>query len=132
MNYHIHTDAVKSFILPKNDYLKDKEWIIYAEEADLLNVALFGCTAKDWRTANPDLVVKAMNIRDFASINELAVLSNLETINAQMIKEEISKNSRFVKLKEIAKYQIEILNDLDYLKTIKRLNDAVFIDQKNT
>jgi hypothetical protein len=73
-----------------------------------------------------------MNIRDFASINELAVLSNLETINAQMIKEEISKNSRFVKLKEIAKYQIEILNDLDYLKTIKRLNDAVFIDQKNT
>jgi hypothetical protein len=97
-----------------------------------LNVALFGCTAKDWRTANPDLVVKAMNIRDFASINELAVLSNLETINAQMIKEEISKNSRFVKLKEIAKYQIEILNDLDYLKTIKRLNDAVFIDQKNT
>jgi len=132
MNYHIHTDAVKSFILPKNDYLKDKEWIIYAEEADLLNVALFGCTAKDWRTANPELAEKSMNIRDFASINELAVLSNLETINAQMIKEELSKNTRFVKLKEIAEYQIEILNDLDYLKTIKRLNDSVFIDQKNS
>ncbi|MCK4661221.1 MAG: KilA-N domain-containing protein [Bacteroidales bacterium] len=74
-NYHIHTDAIKNFILPNKDY--DKEWLIYAEEADILNVALFKCTAKDWRDANPELAKKGMNIRDIASINELAVLSNL-------------------------------------------------------
>jgi len=130
-NYHIHTDAVKNFILPDKNYEKDKEWIIYAEEADLLNVALFNCTAKDWRTANPDLAKKSMNIRDIASINELAILSNLETINAQMIKEKINKNNRFIKLKEIAKYQLSVLNDKDFMKAIKKLNDSVYIKQKD-
>lgn len=130
-NYHIHTDAVKNFILPDKNYDKDKEWIIYAEEADLLNVALFNCTAKDWRVANPDLAKKSMNIRDIASINELAILSNLETINAQMIKEEIDKNIRFTKLKEIAKYQLSVLNDKDFMKTLKKLNDNVYVEQKN-
>ena len=81
-NYHIHTDAVKNFILPDKNYEKDKEWIAYAEEADLLNVALFNCTAKDWREVNPDLAKKSLNIRDIASINKLALLSNLETLNA--------------------------------------------------
>jgi len=90
-NYHIHTDAVKNHILPNKNYEKGTEWIAYAEEADLLNVALFNCTAKDWRDANPDMAKKSMNIRDFASINELAILSNLETINAEMIKEKIDK-----------------------------------------
>jgi hypothetical protein len=130
-NYHIHTDAVKKFILPDKNYEKDKEWIIYAEEADLLNVALFNCTAKDWRTANPDLAKKSMNIRDIASINELAILSNLETINAQMIKEKINKNNRFLKLKEIAKYQLSVLNDKDFMKALKKLNDKVYIEHKN-
>jgi hypothetical protein len=130
-NYHIQTDAVKKFILPDKNYEKDKEWIIYAEEADLLNVALFNCTAKDWRTANPDLAKKSMNIRDIASINELAILSNLETINAQMIKEKINKNNRFIKLKEIAKYQLSVLNDKDFMKAIKKLNDSVYIKQKD-
>ncbi len=130
-NYHIHTDAVKNFILPNKNYEKDKEWIVYAEEADLLNVALFNCTAKDWRVANPDLVKKSMNIRDIASINELAILSNLETINAQMIKEKINKNNRFFKLKEIAKYQLSVLNDKDFMKALKKLNDNVYIEQKN-
>ncbi len=130
-NYHIHTDAVKNFILPNKNYEKDKEWIIYAEEADLLNVALFNCTAKDWRVANPDLVKKPMNIRDIASINELAILSNLETINAQMIKEKINKNNRFIKLKEIAKYQLSVLNDKDFMKALKKLNDNIYIEQKD-
>lgn len=79
-NYFIHTDAVKNFILPSNNYEKDKEWLVYAEEVDLLNVALFNCTAKDWRDANPDLAKKSMNLRDIASINELAILSNLEIL----------------------------------------------------
>lgn len=130
-NYHIHTDAVKNFILPDKNYEKDKKWIIYAEEADLLNVALFNCTAKDWRIANPDLAKKSMNIRDIASINELAILSNLETINAQMIKEKIDKNIRFTKLKEIAKYQLSVLNDKDFMKALKKLNDNIYVEQKN-
>ena len=129
-NYHIHTDAVKNFILPDKNYEKDKEWIAYAEEADLLNVALFNCTAKDWRDVNPDLAKKSMNIRDIASINELAILSNLETINAQMIKEKINKRNRFNKLREIAKYQLSVLNDKDFMKALKKLNDNIYIEQK--
>ena len=130
-NYHIHTDAVKKFILPDKNYEKNKEWLVYAEEADLLNVALFNCTAKDWRVANLDLAKKSMNIRDIASINELAILSNLETINAQMIKENIDKNIRFTKLKEIAKYQLTVLNDKDFMKTLKKLNNNIYVEQKN-
>lgn len=85
-------------------------WLPYAEEADLLNVALFGFTAKAWREANPELA-KNSNIRDYASINELTVLSNLESHNAQMIREGRSKEERFMILKEIAEYQIKILNE---------------------
>jgi len=129
-NYYIHTDAIKNFILPDKNYEKDKEWLVYAEEADLLNVALFNCTAKDWRDANPNLANKPMNIRDIASINELAILSNLETLNAQMIKENVNKNDRFFKLREIAKYQLSVLNEKDFMKTLKKLNDNVYIEQK--
>ncbi len=128
-NYHIHTDAVKNYILPAKNYEKDKEWIVYAEEADLLNVALFNCTAKDWRDANPELVNNSMNIRDVASINELAILSNLETINAQMIKEKLEKKERFYKLKEIARYQLLVINEKDFIKAIKKLNDSIYIDK---
>jgi len=126
-NYRIQTDAVKNFILPETDYETDKHWILYAEEADILNVALFGCTAKDWRNANPKLAHKKMNIRDIASINELAVLSNLESMNADMIRENISKEERFLKLKAVANYQLEILNKDSYLKTIKKKSDETYI-----
>lgn len=130
-NYHIQTDAVKNFILPDKNYNKDKEWIVYAEEADLLNVALFNCTAKDWREANPELARKSMNIREIASINELAILSNLETMNAQMIKEKISKDARFSKLTEIAKYQLSVLTDKDFKKAIRKLDEKIYIEHKN-
>ena len=130
-NYLLHTDAVKNYILPINNYEKEKEWIVYAEEADLLNVAVFNCTAKDWREANPNLEKKYMNIRDIASINELAILSNIETFNAQMIKEKIDKSNRFIKLKEIAKYQLSVFNDKDFLKSLKKLNDTFYIEQKD-
>ena len=129
-NYHIHTDAVKNYILPNKNYEKDKEWIAYAEEADLLNIALFNCTAKDWREANPKLVKETMNIRDVASINELAILSNLETLNAQMIRENIEKYDRFLKLKEIARYQLVVLNEKDFIKAIKKLNNSIYVDRK--
>jgi len=129
-NYHIHTDAVKNFILPKKNYEKNKEWLIYADEADLLNIALFGCTAKDWRDANPKYAKKGMNIRDIASINELAVLSNLESMNAELIKSGIEKEERYLKLKEISNYQLTILNEKDFMKALKKLNDKVYIENK--
>ncbi len=130
-NYHIHTDAVKNYIIPKKNYEKNKEWLVYAEEADLLNVVLFHCSAKDWRDANPEYSEKGMNIRDIASINELAVLSNLESLNAEMIKSGIGKEERYSKLKEIATYQLTILNEKDYLKALKKLNDKIYIKTKN-
>jgi hypothetical protein len=129
-NYHIHTDAVKNYVIPEKNYEKGTEWIGYAEEADLLNVALFNCTAKDWREANPELANKNMNIRDIASINELAILSNLETLNAEMIKEKINKTERFKKLKKIAEYQLSVLNEKDIMKSLKKMNDKVYIEER--
>ncbi|MGB0948995.1 MAG: KilA-N domain-containing protein [Marinirhabdus sp.] len=76
VNYHIHTDAVQNHIIPKSNKPEDKKWLEYAEEADLLNVALFGCTAKEWKLANPEHAKNKKNMRDFASINELIVMSN--------------------------------------------------------
>lgn len=78
-NYEIHTEAVKNHIIPKIDAKKD---FAHAEEADLLNLALFGCTAKQWREANPQRALQGENVRDMASINELIVLSNIENLNA--------------------------------------------------
>ena len=100
-NYLIHTDAVKNYVLPQSNYTKNTEWLAYADEADLLNVALFGCTAKAWREANPTLA-KNSNIRDYASIAELTVLSNLETHNAELIKSRMEKKERFEALRQIA------------------------------
>ncbi len=72
-----------------------------------------------------------MNIRDIASINELAVLSNLESLNAELIKDEISKEKRFDKLSKVATYQLTILNEKDFMKALKKLNEKVYIDKKN-
>lgn len=83
----IQTDAVKNYLVPSCNYIEDLQWLSYAEEADLLNVALFGFTAKSWRETNPE-IAKTSNVIDYASIYELTVLSNLETHNAQMIREE--------------------------------------------
>jgi len=130
-NYYIHTEAIKNYILPEKDYNKDKEWLIYAEEADLLNVALFKCNAKDWRDANPELAKKGMNIRDIASINDLAVLSNLETLNAEMITNGIDKIIRYNRLKEISEYQLLIMNEKDFMKALKKLNDTVYIENQD-
>ncbi len=116
-NYLIHTDAIKNYILPDCDYYKNKEWLKYAEEADILNVVLFQTTAKKWRELNPKLA-KTSNIRDYASINELTVLSNLESHNAELIKEGKSKEERFEILSEIAKYQLDILNNAEKIKLL--------------
>ncbi len=109
-NYLIQTDAVKNYLLPQKNYRENLQWIPYAEEADLLNVALFGFTAKAWREANPELA-QVYNVRDFATIQELTVLSNLETHNAQMIREGKPKKERFEVLQEIALYQMSVLGE---------------------
>ena len=116
-NYLIQTDAVKNYIIPKCDYRENSKWLAYAEEADLLNVALFGFTAKMWRDSNPELA-KTSNVRDFATIHELTVLSNLETHNAQMIREGKGKEERFRILKEIATYQMDILTRAEQIVKI--------------
>ena len=105
-------------MLPNNNYYKDREWLKYAEEADILNVVLFNTTAKEWRELNPGLASNS-NIRDYATINELTVLSNLESHNAELIKEGKEKEERFEILSEIAKYQLDILNNAEKIKLLE-------------
>ena len=116
-NYLIHTDAIKNYVLPQSNHSKSTEWLVYADEADLLNVALFGCTAKEWRDANPVLAAK-QNIRDFASIAQLTVLSNLETHNAELIKQGLPKAERFKRLQGIAQYQLHVLKEAELIKEL--------------
>lgn len=104
-NYLVHTDAIKNYIVPS---VSEKQIrYVYASEADVLNVALFGMTAKEWRDRNPD--IKNGNIRDYADLLHLIILSNLENINAELIKMNLSQGERLVKLNNIAKDQMEIL-----------------------
>ena len=117
-NYLIQTDAVKNYLIPSGNYKENLEWLAYAEEADVLNVALFGFTAKAWWDENPELA-KKNNVRDFASINELTVLSNLEIHNAQMIREGRNKTERFQILQEIAEYQLNVLKAAEQIKLIE-------------
>ncbi len=107
-NYHIHTDAIKNVIIPKLNIDQMKQGLVYATEADILNMALFGCTAKQWQEANPELA-KKMNIRDTASINQLMVLTNLESLNSEMIKHNIPRADRLAALYRVAEEQLIIL-----------------------
>ena len=117
-NYKIHTDSIKENIVPT---LTDKQkQFIYANEADILNVSLFGMTAKEWKDKNPNL---DGNMRDYANILQLIILVNLENINAQMIKDGFEQKDRLEKLNKIAKEQYVILNDSNSVKKIKRLDD---------
>lgn len=131
-NYTLHTNAIKEYILPQLDLDRDKEWIVYANEADLLNVALFGCTAKMWKDQNPSLAVGNKNMRDYASINELNVLSNLESLNSVFIANKIEKNERFNQLRIVAQSQLKSLNQIDYIKSYKRLSDTSYIEAENS
>ena len=115
INYHIHTDAIKHNLIPAT-LTQQQTSIIYANEADVLNVALFGITAKEWREANPDL---AGNIRDYATINELICLSNMENLNAVFINEGISQRKRLIKLNQIAIQQMKILMEVESRKMLK-------------
>lgn len=115
INYHIHTDAIKTNLVPAELTPKQTS-LVYASEADVLNVALYGVTAKEWREANADL---KGNIRDYSTINELICLSNMENINAVLINEGIPQRDRLIKLNAIAIEQMRILTDVENRKLLK-------------
>lgn len=115
LNYRIHTDAIKQNIVPEEIDAYHKS-LIYAEEADVLNVAMFGITAKEWRDANPD---KKGNIRDYANINELICLSNMENLNAVFINDGMPQTERLVKLNQVAIRQMKVLEESENRKYLK-------------
>ena len=115
VNYRIHTDAIKEHIIP-NAVTKEQVSYTYAEEADLLNVALFGMTAKEWRDANPNL---KGNIRDYATLEQLVVLSNMESINALLIQQQLSQGERLVQLNNVAITQMRSLVENRSFKQLK-------------
>lgn len=121
MNYIVHTDAIRDFIVP---VLTEKQKrFIYAEEADVLNVALFGMTAKEWREENPELA-KEGNIRDYTDLLHLVILNNLENINAELIKMGIPQKERLIKLNEIALRQAETFRNNKSLGDLKNLQES--------
>ena len=115
INYHIHTSAVSRNLIPK-ELSKEQINLIYANEADVLNVALFGMTAKEWREANPDT---KGNIRDYATINELICLSNMENLNSVFISEGLPQPDRLIKLNQIAIQQMSVLQEVENRKLLK-------------
>lgn len=121
VSYVVHTDAIKSIIVPTLTEMQKK--FVYAEEADVLNVALFGITAKEWRESNPEIANKG-NIRDYTDLLHLVILNNLKNINAELIKMKIPQNERLVRLNNIARKQMELL------KNNKSFNNLEYIENK--
>ncbi|OJV51921.1 MAG: DNA-binding protein [Bacteroidetes bacterium 43-16] len=115
INYHIHTDAIKENLVPKVISSRQASHV-YATEADLLNVALFGITAKEWRDANPN---KSGNIRDYATLEQLVVLSNMESINALLIKQGLPQSERLLQLNQVAITQMKSLVGSKEIKRLK-------------
>ena len=115
INYHIHTDAIKENLVPE-EIDRYHASLIYANEADVLNVALFGVTAKEWRDANPNL---KGNIRDYANINQLICLSNMENLNAVFIKKGMPQRDRLIELNKIAIQQMKVLEGVEERRMLK-------------
>ena len=115
INYRIHTDAIKQNLIPQ-EITPAQASCIYANEADVLNMALFGMTALEWRDKHPDL---KGNIRDYASVNELICLSNMESLNAVFIQDDIPQRERLIRLNRIAIQQIQVLEDMTGRKLLK-------------
>jgi hypothetical protein len=115
VNYQIHTDAIRENLIP-NEITKQQASFVYSNEADLLNVALFGITAKEWRTNYPD---QKGNIRDYATLEQLVVLSNMESINALLIEQGLSQKERLVQLNKVAITQIKSLLESNAIKKLK-------------
>jgi hypothetical protein len=110
-NYKIQTDAISDKLLPIRELPKNKEGMVYAEEAELLNDAMFGVSAKEWRTLNPRAHQEGLNIRDFANTHQLIVLANLESINAELTRDGIPQQERLRKLRDVAITQLESIKN---------------------
>ena len=122
VNYLVHTDAIKMNIVPV--LTEEQKKYAYAEEADVLNVALFGMTAKQWREQNPDLAEKG-NIRDYADLLHLVILSNLENTNAELINAGVTQSERLIKLNESARRQMKVLEDNKGIKELENLQKEI-------
>ena len=122
VNYLVHTDAIKTNIVPV--LTEEQKRYIYSEEADVLNVALFGMTAKQWRTQNPNLAEKG-NIRDYTDLLHLVILSNLENINAELINTGIPQSERLIKLNESARRQMKVLENNKGIKELENLQKEI-------
>jgi hypothetical protein len=130
VNYTIHTDAVRDLVIPKMNVEREKLYA-YADEADLLNLALWECTAKQWRESNPEYSKKGLNIRDTASINELVVLANLESFNAELLKRNVDKANRYAFLHEMAQSQLSRLNGIEAEKRFRKIDTSTGIKGLN-
>ena len=122
VNYLVHTDAIKNTIVPTLTEKQKK--FVYAEEADVLNVALFGLTSKEWRTSNPNIADKG-NIRDYTDLLHLVILNNLENINAELIKMEIPQRERLIRLNNIARKQMNLLQNNKSLDNLKYIENKI-------
>ena len=131
VNYRIHTDSIKDSLIPSLNIPKSRQGFVYADEADLLNVALFNTTAKEWQQNNPELTLKRLNVRDTANIHQLTVLSNLESYNSVLIKRGYPKDARLQELRQMAvdqlkslykanNFSLETLNNPKLIVKIKR------------
>ena len=116
INYHIHTDAIKQNLIPPELTPQQKSFV-YADEADMLNVAMFGMTAREWREANPEL---KGNIRDYATINQLICLSNMENLNSVFINDGLPQSERLEKLNKIAIHQMQVLENMTGIKLLEK------------
>ena len=122
LNYVVHTDAIKTYIVPTLTEAQKK--FVYANEADVLNVALFGMTAKQWRESNPELA-KNGNIRDYTDLLHLVILNNLENTNAELIEAKVPQNERLVRLNNSARRQMQALKNNKNIKDLELLQKQV-------
>ena len=122
LNYVVHTDAIKSYIVP--ELTENQKKFVYAEEADVLNVALFGMTAKEWRSINPDLAKKG-NIRDYTDLLHLVILNNLQNTNAELIEQKIPQSERLIRLNNSARRQMKILKDNKNIGELEKLQKEI-------
>ena len=127
LNYVVHTDAVKNYIVPT--LTEDQKKFVYAEEADVLNVALFGMTAKEWRQENPKLAKKG-NIRDYTDLLHLVILNNLENTNAEFIKLGMQQSERLISLNNSARNQMEILKNNNGIKELELLQEKISVNNR--
>ena len=127
LNYVVHTDAVKTYIVPT--LTEEQKKFVYAEEADVLNVALFGMTVKEWRKSNPELA-KNGNIRDYTDLLHLVILNNLQNTNAELIEEEVPQSERLVRLNNSARRQMKVLKDNKSIKDLELLQKQVNEEKK--